>query len=242
MKRLLTFSRILFLMCLVCGTNMCSASIYETGAALEYVPFNNPNDAFRPCDLSQWAHTDWDGWISQANQSVYNNFGVWNGYSSYLISTDIECNGAQVEWGVGDTISQNPFALAITDNVSYSGLYYGDPPWYDQNNRPMWYMAGPVVMFDDTRQWYDGTGWIQIELRTMRTEGTGPFRLDWVTRHEAGHVWGLGGTVYHDKPDGHSLNSGDIMYGDYDTATHNGNLSQNDIDTIVWNYNTRIFH
>jgi predicted Zn-dependent protease len=127
-----------------------------------------------------------------------------------------------VDWGVGQV--SNPSALAETGLGTYGA-------WLtDQNGRDAYEMTTAYVVFANDLFWQDENSNAQGPVAYPRGD-LNRYRIDIVTRHEAGHVLGFDAEV----PSPYiSLMS---MY----YPNNNGQVTSDDIETLRDLYDVRQF-
>ena len=202
-----------------------TASVYFT-ATRRWFSSQGTNEPLQTNDVIQYSHCSSDGWNSTSDACVRRHFGAWNGVSEYYITDGTNGSVAHVDWGVGNTYDpyRQAYAVAFTFHNPEGSTYTDDQGCTVRE------LLSAYVIFDEGRRWQDEYGNFQPPVRNYHGDPV-YYRIDYVTVHEAGHIWGCGG---------HSSNFGDVMYEYY---PHNyGSKSQNDIDTIRDLYNVRQFH
>ncbi|MGC8834290.1 MAG: matrixin family metalloprotease [Armatimonadota bacterium] len=202
-----------------------NASVYFV-ATRRWFSSRGTNEPLQVNDVIQYSHCASDGWSSASDACVRRYYGAWNGVSEYYITDGTNSYVAHVDWGVGNTYDpyRGTYAVAIMCYNSNGSLYT------DEQGRTVYELLSAYVVFDEGRRWRDEYGNLQPPVRNDHGDPV-YYRIDYVTVHEAGHIWGCSG---------HSSNSGDVMCEYY---PHNyGSRSQNDVDTIRDLYNVRQFH
>jgi hypothetical protein len=181
------------------------------------------NEHIRWGELTQWSHCRADGWTTASENCLKRFWGAWNGLSKYRIDPDPGFFAPVVDWGVGPTGDPTHVAWAYTA-YNPNGLTY-----IDQYGRTVKEPPTVWVVFDEGKRWRDEYGNLQPAVRNYQGNPT-YFRIDFVTVHEAGHVYGC---------NGHSSYTTNVMHRNY---PHNyGVISQDDRDTIRDLYNVRLF-
>ena len=263
-RGLAVFSLTLFSLGIASAASMDSArkrwfrAIAAENAAPAVLPDRLLNGAMQAGDLIQNVRTNEpvDGggqWSLAAHNCVVANAGAWNSLSNYRITTfDARASPSpfdQLNWSVGDTFAYSggdPFAIAIAvQNTDWGGSMSSIPGGGAET------LVSAAVTFDEGRVFVCAAGAAgtpgtqtgetqQPVAEKAKVKGWDhrPYRLDRVTKHEAGHVWG-----FPEAPNGFP-NS--IMWRDYPAlpaspAAITAALTADDRDTVFFNYNTRRF-
>ncbi|MGQ9524416.1 MAG: matrixin family metalloprotease [Armatimonadota bacterium] len=209
--------------CLTLLQAPATTAVYLT-AARRWFSSSGINDPIQQGDILQYSHCQSDGWTSASDACVRRHFDDWNGVSEYYITDGTNQLISHVDWGVGNVGDPEYLTFAYTVTNTNGATYT------DQQGRQVVEIISAYVVFDESRRWRDEYDNLQPAVRNYNGDPS-YYRIDYVTVHEAGHIWGC---------TGHSSSTGDVMYGSY---PHNyGSLSQNDIDTIRDLYNVRQFH